>query len=378
MKIEIMIYVYIAICISMIAFNIVYVFVLRHREKALCDNSQKLKKIICDQIEVIKNGKEISEKHIKYLCKKLDRTAGITAFDRALESVFEKEPDMAQKYLVETFDVFEYLTHRYISKDTIKIAYFPYILHKYNILKHYDSEKVLDALLDLLRSVNVYCRENTLKALYSMQRPDVVVASLKIIDKNLSFHHSKLICDGLLNYNGDKESLKEMLFESFNAYSTGMQLNILNYFRFGNIRCDKEMLELLSNEKANSELRFAATRYFEKFPIKEAESIIQALAENLEGRTWEYQAIASSALKSYLGDVTFRILVENLSSSNWHIRQNSAISLEKLGYTYHDLINVFDGNDRYAREIMRYRLDKRNAESRMEFDTPTAEEAVKA
>ena len=362
MKIEIMIYVYIAICISMIAFNIVYVFVLRQREKALGSNSQKLQKIICDQIENIKNGKEISEKHIKYLCKKLDRTAGITAFDRALESVFEKEPDMAQKYLVETFYVFEYLTHRYISKDTIKIAYFPYILHKYNILKHYDSEKVLDALLDLLRSVNVYCRENTLKALYSMQRPDVVVASLKIIDKNLSFHHSKLICDGLLNYTGDKENLKDMLFESFNAYSTGMQLNILNYFRFGNIRCDKEMLELLSNEKADSELRFAAIRYFEKFPIKEAESSIWAIAENLEDRTWEYQAIASSALKSYPGDVTFRILVENLSSSNWHIRQNSAISLEKLGYTYHDLINVFDGNDRYAREIMRYRLDKRNAE----------------
>ena len=71
----------------------------------------------------------------------------------------------------------------------------------------------------------------------------------------------------------DKENLKEMLFESFNAYSTGMQLNILNYFRFGNIRCDKEMLELLSNEKVNSELRFAAIRYFEKFPAKEAESI---------------------------------------------------------------------------------------------------------
>ena len=61
MKIEIMIYVYIAICISMIAFNIVYIFVLRHREKALDTNSQKLKKIICDQIEVIKNGKETDE-----------------------------------------------------------------------------------------------------------------------------------------------------------------------------------------------------------------------------------------------------------------------------------------------------------------------------
>ena len=362
MKIEIMIYVYIAICISMIAFNIVYIFILRHREKALISNSQKLQKIIYDQIELIRDGKEVSEKHINYLCKKLDRTAGITAFDRALENVFENEPDMAQKYLVETFYVFEYLTHRYISKDTIKIAYFPYLLHKYNILKHYDGEKVLDALLGLLRSVNVYCRENTLKALYSMQRPDVVVTSLKIIDKNLSFHHSKLICDGLLNYNGDKEILKELLFENFHTYSVEMQLNILNYFRFGNIRCDNEMLELLSNEKVNRELRFAAIRYFEKFPMKEAESTIWAIAENLEGRTWEYQAIASSALKSYPGDVSFRILVENLSSSNWHIRQNSAISLEKLGYTYHDLIHVFDGNDRYAREIMRYRLDKRNAE----------------
>ena len=218
-------------------------------------------------------------------------------------------------------------------------------------------------MLELLRSVNVYCRENTLKAIYSIRRSEIVVSALKVIDKNLSFHHPKLICDGLLNFKGDKENLKEMLFESFNAYSTGMQLNILNYFRFGNIRCDKEMLELLTSEKANNELRFSAIRYFEKFPNDGAGSVIQAIAENMEGRTWEYQAIASSALKSYPGDVTFRILVKNLSSSNWHIRQNSAISLEKLGYTYHDLISVFDGNDRYAREIMRYRLDRRTAES---------------
>lgn len=362
MKIELMIYIYIAICVSMIAFNIVYVFILRHREKALDADSEKFEKLIFDQIEAIRNGNTVLDKHIKYLCKKLDRTAGITAFDKALENVFEKEPDMAQKYLVETFSVFEYLTRRYISKDTIKIAYFPYILHKYNILNHRDGENVRDVLLELLRSVNVYCRENTLKALYGMQRPDVVVDSLKIIDKNLSFHHPKLICDGLLGYKGDTEKLKEMLFESFSAYSVNMQLNILNYFRFGNVRADDEMMSILTNEKANCELRFSAIRYFEKFPVEEAKDILHAIAENREGRIWEYQAIASSALKSYPGDVTFRILVENLSNSNWHIRQNSAISLEKLGYTYHDLINVFDGNDRYAREIMRYRLDKRNAE----------------
>ena len=195
-----------------------------------------------------------------------------------------------------------------------------------------------------------------------MQRPDIVARALKIIDTNLSYHHPKLISDGLMLYKGDRVELKNTLFTHFNDYSVHMRVNILNYFRFAGIKCDSEMLETLKNEKEHNEIRFSAIRYFEKFPSDDAQPIILNLAENLENRIWEYQAIATSALKSYPGDATFRILVKNLSSSNWHIRQNSAISCEKLGYTYQDLINVFDGNDRYAREIIRYRLDRRNAE----------------
>lgn len=362
MKIEIMIYVYIAICVSMMAFNIVYVFVLKHREKSLGKNSERFEKVIYEQFKRIEENGTVADSHKRTLQKYLQKTSGVTAFDKALENVSADAPELCEKYLMQIYPVFEYLTHKYISKDTIKIAYFPYILQKYNILKYDEEGKLTDILLELLRSVNVYCRENTLKAIYSMQKSGIVIAALKVVDKNLSFHHPKLICDGLLSYKGDKEELKNRFFENFNTYSVDMQLNILNYLRFGNIRCDKEMLELLTSEKANPELRYSAIRYFEKFPASQAEGVIQSIAENLEGRTWEYQAIASSALKSYPGDVTFRILVANLSSSNWHIRQNSAISLEKLGYTYHDLISVFDGNDRYAREIMRYRLDKRNAE----------------
>ncbi len=363
MKIELMIYIYITICVSMILYNIIYIFILKHRESTLVSNSEKFETVISKQIDILKDGGKISEKHKKFLCRELDKTSGITAFDKALERISKNEPEYTEKYLVDTFSVFEYLTHRYISKDTLKIAYFPYILHKYNILKHYESERLTGALLDLLRSVNVYCRENTLKALYSMQKEDIVKNALKIIDTNLSFHHSKLICDGLIYYKGDKDKLKDTLFNSFEDYSVAMRVNILNYFRFASVRCDEEMLSILINEKENNEIRFCAIRYFEKFPSDKAKPVLYNLAENLENRTWEYQAIATSALKSYPGDTTFRILVNNLSSSNWHVRQNSAISCEKLGYTYQDLINVFDGNDRYAREIMRYRLDRRNAES---------------
>ncbi len=363
MKIEIMIYIYIAICVSMILYNIIYVLILKHREKALTSNSAKFENIIKDEIEKIGAGEVVSQRHKDFLCKKLDRTGGITAFDKALERIYENEPDATQRYLIDTFSVFEYLTHRYISKDTIKIAYFPYILHKYKILKHFGGERLTDALLDLLRSVNVYCRENTIKAIYSMENPDIVVRALKILDKNLTFHHPKLICDGLLEYKGDKNILKDKLFSVFEEFSVQMRVNILNYLRFGNVGCDSEMLEILKDEKQNNEIRFSAIRYFEKFPNSEARPVLQELAENMKGRIWEYQAIATSALKSYPDDVTFRILVKNLSNSNWHVRQNSAVSCEKLGYSYYDLINVFDGDDRYAREMMRYHLDKRNAES---------------
>ncbi|MBR5808942.1 MAG: hypothetical protein IKY39_02390 [Clostridia bacterium] len=364
MKIEIMIYVYIAICISMIAYNIIYIFILRHRERALASNSQRLEEILNKQIDILKNDGKISDEHKDYLCRELDKTAGITAFDKALEKIYENEPELCERYLVETFSVFEVLTHRYISKDTLKIAYFPYILHKYKILKHYESERLIGSLLELLRSVNVYCRENTLKAIYSMQRPELVVSALKIIDKNLSFHHPKLICDGLFEYKGDKQILKEKLLQNFSEFSIQMRVNILNFFRFSSIRCDDEMMFILKNEKENNELRFSAIRYFEKFPSDDARPVLENLAENLEGRPWEYQAISTSALKSYPGDVTFRILVKNLSNHNWHVRQNSAISCERLGYSYYDLINVFDGEDRYAREMMRYHLDKRSAEDK--------------
>lgn len=363
MKIELMIYVYIAICLSMILYNIVYVFILKHREKSLISNSRKNEKIIEEQLERIRNGQGVAEEHKKMLRKKLNKTGGITAFDKALEKEFEKNPETVEKYLFEVFPVFEYLTHKYMSKDTIRIAYFPYILYKYNILKNHESVELTDILLELLRSVNIYCRENALKAIYSMQRPELVISALRTVDKNLSFHHPKLITDGLMLFKGDTNVLKNMFFEESDGFSDKMRLNILNYFRFAGVRCDREMMEILQDEKENNEIRFSAIRYFEKFPSDDARPVLHSIAENLDGRIWEYQAIATSALKSYTDDVTFRILVKNLSNSNWHVRQNSAISCEKLGYTYHDLISVFDGDDRYAREIMRYRLDRRESEN---------------
>ena len=87
-------------------------------------------------------------------------------------------------------------------------------------------------------------------------------------------------------------------------------------------------------------------------------------AEDTKEQRWEYAAIASSALVLYPSQQSIELLKRNLNNSNWYIRFNASQSLEQFGLSYTDLIDVFDSNDRYAREILQYRLDQRNAKQK--------------
>ncbi len=361
MRIEIFIYVYIAICVSLIAFNCVYVFIMRHSAEKLLKNSNKLSVKIWEQILRIDEGYTVSKRHKNYMYKKLKRTSNLTAFDNCINDIYSQYPEKVKNYLFEIYSVFMYLTVEYQGRDTIKAAYLPYIFSKYEILKYKEISFIADFLFNLLYSSDIYCRENALAALYSTGNCEYVADALKIIDNNKMFHHSKLICDGLFKFNGDKKELADKLWAEFETYSVQMQVNIMNFMRFAEIRNDKKMYEILADEKRNQELRFSAIRYFEKFYYGPACDVLHSFAENKENRTWEYQAIASSALKTYPCERSAQIIKNNLSSSNWYIRLNSAICCEKFGYSYTDLIQIFDGNDRYAREILQYRLDIREA-----------------
>ena len=212
MKIETMIYVYIAICLSLIAFNCVYVFIIKRNADKLLKDTDDSDVRIWEQIMRLDDGIPVSEHHKKFLCRKLKRTAKLTAFDKSLAGIYEKNPEKAKRYLYEIYSVFMYLATVYQKRDVIKSAYFPYIISKYEILRYKEIDFITEFMFNLLHSDNVYCRENALKAIYSMGRSEYVTEALKIIDKNLSFHHQKLICDGLFGFCGDKSELAEKLW----------------------------------------------------------------------------------------------------------------------------------------------------------------------
>jgi hypothetical protein len=65
------------------------------------------------------------------------------------------------------------------------------------------------------------------------------------------------------------------------------------------------------------------------------------------------------ALRNYPCDRTIQILSRHIHHPNWYIRYNATESMEMLGIEYQDLVDIFDGLDRYAREMLQYQFDQR-------------------
>lgn len=353
--IETLIYVYLAICVSMIIFNIVCIYYFHRRDKMILRRNKRFVEEILTQIQLEKPDK----KHCKKLTKKLTNINYLMAFDEALEIAYEKEPEKMKTYMEQLSSIFLYLTLEYLKKEKMKAAYFPYIIKKYDILQGRNITLFTNAMLELVKDENLYCRENALQALYSIGNADSILEALKILDSSNFYHHSKMIYDGLLLFEGNREELDAKIWECFFSFSITMRTTLLNYFRFSSGDYCEQILRIMINKEEDNEIRYACIRYFTKYPYEPALAFLYDFAEQ-DQTFWEYTAITASALASYPSDKTINLLKELLCDENWYVRYNAAESLDKLGLRYEDLIDIFEGKDRYASEMLRYRFDKKN------------------
>mgnify|MGYP002529317639 CR=1 FL=1 len=359
MKIEVMIYVYLAICVGMIAFNIINAVLSRSRDKKMLRVSHGFHEHITCEFQYLEENGDIHDSHKKYLSKKLKRIGNMRAFDKALEGEYSNNPTLVQNYLYCLSSVFVSLTISYCNKDDMEASYFPYIIKKYKILEERPFDVMLDMLYALLHKPSIYCRENAMQAIYTIGDPSCVIKALKIIDNPNQFYHNKLLTDGLLNFNGAPEKLHAALWEAFEDFSCEMQVTLLNYFRFSSGDHCERILELMIDESRDDEIRFSCIRYFGKYRFDKAYPYLLVYADCKSEARWEYSAIAFLALSIYPFPETTALLKSNLYHRNWYIRYNASLGLEKMGLTYLDLIDVIEGNDRYASEILRYRFDVR-------------------
>lgn len=357
MNIENLIYAYLAICVCMIIFNTVCVMVFRSRDRRLTKHSEKFDNKIEEQLERIRDGKAPEDDHVHYLYRKLDHTGNLLAFDDSLVRLRKQDPEPVKAYLDHVYGVFFSLMQRYRKRGTILVTFYLYILKAHRVMKGKPTEMLRDVVLPLVIHGNVYCRENALQVLYSSGDADLVLDALTMMDLNGRSHNSKMLTDGLLDFAGDREELARKLWARFESFTLPMQLVIVNWCRYGSGGYRDSIFSLLTDSSRDDELRFSCIRYFGKYPDPQVFPILLDLSDRRGAMRWEYAAIASTALAAYPCEETTARLKDNLHSDNWHIRFNAAQSLETIGFEYVDMIDIFEGDDRYAREILQYRAD---------------------
>lgn len=359
MNIETMIFAYLAICVSMILFNIVCIFTLERNDRKLERKSYGFEERVKEQFAGTAAGKHADEGHGKYLARKLKNLSNLMAFDETLERLSRENPEDMSKYLSEILPVFIDLTVVYRKKNELKAAYLLYIIQKYGIVRNKSNRMLGDCLLYYVKKTNLYCRENALKVLYTTGDAVCVMQALKILDESTVYHSPKLLTDGLLSFEGNHEEMIKCIWESFADYSVDMKVSLLNYIRFQSGKHCRHILMLLEDKTQDQEVHFACIRYFGKYPFREAYPLLLDYVEREQEHPWQYAAIAALALASYPGRETEEALKRRLHSSNWYVRMNASRSLEMLDLNYLDLIDIFEGDDRYAGEILRYQLDRR-------------------
>lgn len=361
MRIETMIYLYGAICVSMIGFNMVYTLLLRGSQPRLERRTRQFDRAISAQLARLGRGQGVDVGHVKRLRRRLRRVKNLVAFELALRPRFEaeeREPYL-QDYLRVLQPVALYLAMVYRRRESMQTAYYSYFLSRYMLRRHLPIQSLQQVLLEYMERDNLYCRVNALQALCAFGSVEHILTALRIQDDGGVLLHEKILTETLLCFTGEHQKLIDRLWQQLDDFSPHTQLAILNYIRFRSGRYAGQMLALMTDEGRDKEVRLAAIRYFGRYPEPAAQAPLLALAGDRDPARWEYATVSLSSLARYSGAQVLDTLKQALHSANWYVRSAAAASLEAHQVTYEDLVDIVTGSDRYAREIITYRLEAR-------------------
>lgn len=360
MKIEQLVFYYMGICAAMILFNCVVLIQNFLRRKRINRKDKRLKPKIRAHLERLECGEGLDEEHLKQMDRVFKRVAHLKSFEDSMDELIQEKPELCEKYIREISPCFVNAASDYFKRDIMEATYFAGLIRKYKVAEKGNKDFWMTEMEKLLQTASVYCRDNALHIIYGMGNAKEIMSALLLLDGHQVFHHSKLIHDGLLRFRGDKKELLEEIWRVFERFSAEMQVTLISYIRLSSGECCEQIFEVMMCPNQDDEVYFACMRYFGKFYYEPVYPILlDALSERTDQR-WEKAAIAATVLQNYQSERTVDVLMQALHSSNWYIRSNAGATLESFGLTYADMAEVFEGNDRYAREILQYWMDYRS------------------
>lgn len=359
MGIEYVLYFYGAVCICMIFFNFAYALLLRGSERRMLRRVNRYRTATDRQMARLARGEVVEPRYLRMLHRRLRRLRNLAAFDRVLRGLLREQQPGVQAFLAALQPCILDLAFVYRRRENTQAAYYTYVLAAYMSHRHLQIQTLQDVLLDYMARENLYCRVNALRALYAFGSADHILKALQIQDHGKVLLHEKILTEGLLTFTGDHDELCSLLWDQRNTLSVHTQLAVFNYIRFQTGDYGARMLAFLQEEHEDKELRLAAIRYCGRYAYEPALELLLTFAMEDDPLRWEYATVSVSALAGFRDPRVVPVLKRALHSFNWFVRYAAAVSLEQQGVRYEDLQDVLTGDDRYAREMITYRLEAR-------------------
>ena len=334
------IYFYIFICIFLLIYNVIYIIQRTTQKQQKERRTERWKSLLQNQ---------------KTPFRKLRNLEELSAWHSALFAPDSPLPDAKRSaYLAQNRQALLSLSWDYARHDAMERAFFAYILRELFLTEPGGWNSFSGPLLSFLNHSTVYCRENVLKALYALGSPDPIGKAFDILSSNGWYHDPRLLSDGLMDYPGDKEDLVCYLWNNREKWQEQFGVAIVRFAAQVSSVFGKDFLRALKDERTPLEIRFALIRYFRGYPDPEAGSYLRTLFTEDSGEESTLAIAAASSLSAYPGSRTKNVLKRALSSRNWYVRRNAALSLKEIGITPEELDAIRHGRDRYASEMIDY------------------------
>ena len=354
MLIDLMLFIYIAICMLLLVYSLIYTWKSKIIKKKMTKMKQKWKVLLDNEFENLRNGQHLSRAHMKYLEKKLPSINQFIAYISALDSF--KEDKLMPIYLKERALSQQYLAYKYLKKDDISRSFFAYAISLYPPNARDEYLPILEVLIEYMDDASITCRENVLRALYAIGNVYAIETALEFINNHHLFHHPKLLADGLATFQGNKEELMRCLWKHINDWDAGLMVSIVNFIALSSSEYKSIFLPYLTDESVSLEIRLEILRYYRKHYYEPVQDILCSFLTSHSNVN--LSIVSATVLASYPSKRTTEVLKNALCHSNWYVRYNAAGSLLKMDHYQDEINDILHGNDTYAKEILIYMMEQ--------------------
>lgn len=354
---------YMLISLLMLLFNVLYIFMQRRFDTKHERRTNLWIQAIEPQLQAVlavPHG-HVSHSHRKMLSKNLRRIPELMGYHSAMQRMAQQyKAEGIQVYLTECRPSFKRLASGYALRRDIEKASFAFMLSEFPP-RSGGTDTSDEMLLPYLMETNFFCRENALRALYALGDAMTVERAFEILARQNIFHHEILLADGLMNFSGNKVALAGQLWKHVLDWPEHMGAAVIEFIGFCGADYRQTLYEAMRKPVMGLQVRLSILHYFYMHPFEPMRPLLLEYLAQADHAV-ELAIGSASALAAFPGPESIDALKTALSSRNWSVRNNAALSLLALGAESYDLDEVLQGKDPFAMDMLCYHVQSQGEE----------------